>query len=191
MTQFEDTPFEGHFPVEDHLDYDEFSNDAFDVTANPSTAADRATSPKPSISARLAAIERLLDSRLAPISEFSNEMPFYNWLKLEYKKGAERSELFGIAYLNGEPAWNILLDLCIAAIEGKRISVTSACIASGAPLATALRWIALLERDELVGKSADQSDKRRTFVFITKKAHSLLKTYHSHVETEYLCSRPR
>ncbi len=53
---------------------------------------------------------------------------------------AERSE-FLPSHLFADPAWNMLLDLILTDILSQRISVTSLCIASNVPAATALRWI--------------------------------------------------
>ena len=56
-----------------------------------------------------------------------------------YALRRKRAALFGNPDLFGEPAWDILLDLYIAAGEGKPVSVSSACIGSAAPATTGLR----------------------------------------------------
>lgn len=43
--------------------------------------------------------------------------------------------------LFADPVWDMLLDLAVARVEHRRVSVTSLCIASGVPTTTALRWI--------------------------------------------------
>lgn len=68
------------------------------------------------------------------------------------------------ADLFSDPAWDILLDLYLAARAQKRISVTSACIASAAPATTALRWIEVLANRGLIVRAPDPADRRRTFV---------------------------
>ena len=72
--------------------------------------------------------------------------------------------------LFADPAWDILLDLYAAKIEGRRISVSSACIASGVATSTALRWIGEMEGYGLVLKQPDPSDGRRTFLEIASRA---------------------
>lgn len=67
----------------------------------------------------------------------------------------------------GEPAWDILLDLFIASHEEKRISVSSACIASGVPATTALRWLGRMEKIGLIERVNDRDDRRRVYVAIT------------------------
>ena len=67
----------------------------------------------------------------------------------------------------GEPAWDILLDLYAAHLEGKTVSISSACIASAVPTTTALRWLSKLAECGLVERSLDSSDARRAHVRIT------------------------
>lgn len=64
----------------------------------------------------------------------------------------------------------MLLDLYIAHHEGKLISVSSACIASGGSATTALRWLARLETLNWVKRISDDNDRRRIYVCITDQA---------------------
>jgi DNA-binding MarR family transcriptional regulator len=68
----------------------------------------------------------------------------------------------------GEPAWDILLDLYAAHLEGKAVSISSACIASAVPTTTALRWLSKLVECGLIERSLDASDARRAHVRITE-----------------------
>jgi hypothetical protein len=104
---------------------------------------------------------------------------FYLWLKETYRRRFLRPRYFNPEYFSGEAAWNILLDLAAALIEGKRIAVTSACIASGVPPTTALRWISLLEEDGMILKENDFSDKRRTFLRISDRGMALINSYYN------------
>jgi hypothetical protein len=76
-----------------------------------------------------------------------------------------RSEL-APTRLFADPAWDILLDLFAASAEGRRVSVSSACIASGVANSTALRWVGELVREGLVARRRDGRDARRTFLEI-------------------------
>src|SRR5688500_844664 len=67
-----------------------------------------------------------------------------------YSARRKRSVLTEWDELFGEPAWDMLLDLFIAAHENRGVSVTSACLASSVPETTALRWLQLLENKGLV-----------------------------------------
>lgn len=82
--------------------------------------------------------------------------------------------------LLGEPALDMLLDLFVASYEEKLISVSSACIASGAPPTTALRWLARLEELDLVKRSGDRNDRRRVYVEITPKAQKAIESWLRH-----------
>ena len=77
----------------------------------------------------------------------------------------------------GDPAWDMLLDLLTAEEAGKRISVSSLCLASGVPPTTALRWISsMVEKDYLLRKHDDE-DKRRTYLELTGRTRLALKAY--------------
>lgn len=71
------------------------------------------------------------------------------------------------ADLFGEPTWDILLDLYVAAREDRRVPTTSACIGAHVPPTTALRWLRILEARGLVEREDDGRDGRRTFVRLT------------------------
>jgi hypothetical protein len=66
----------------------------------------------------------------------------------------------------GDPAWEMLLDLMLAKIEGRRVPVSSACIASGAPMSTALRLVGRLVDEGVLCKQPDLTDRRRHFLMI-------------------------
>lgn len=55
-----------------------------------------------------------------------------------YRSRRLRPRVFSDDALFGEPAWDMLLDLFIAEADGKRLSVTAACIGSAVPTSTAL-----------------------------------------------------
>ncbi|MES2300775.1 MAG: MarR family transcriptional regulator [Pseudomonadota bacterium] len=78
-----------------------------------------------------------------------------------------RRHKFLPADLFGEPTWDILLDLYIAAREERRVPTTSACIGAHVPPTTALRWLRILEARGLIEREDDGRDGRRTFVRLT------------------------
>lgn len=69
--------------------------------------------------------------------------------------------------LFADPAWDMLLDLMAARLEGSRISVSSLCIASAVPPTTALRWIKQLTERGLLVRQADDEDGRRIFISLS------------------------
>ncbi|RDS78616.1 MarR family transcriptional regulator [Alteriqipengyuania lutimaris] len=79
--------------------------------------------------------------------------------------------------LFADPAWDILLDLTAARAEGRRVSVTSLCIASGVPPTTALRWIALMTDQGLLRREQDVADRRRAYIGLTDEAVEAMARY--------------
>lgn len=77
--------------------------------------------------------------------------------------------------LFAEPAWDILLDLALARIDGRRISVSSLCIAAFVPTTTALRWIKAMIDSGLIYRRADPDDGRRHYVFISDGCYNLVE----------------
>lgn len=102
------------------------------------------------------------------------------WVELarqSYEDRRRRAKIFRSDDLFGEPAWDILLDLFIAAKERRRVSVTSACIGSAVPSTTALRWITILEKHELLVREADPGDARRIYVKLSTKGYDAMLDY--------------
>ena len=73
-----------------------------------------------------------------------------------------------------DPAWDILLDLLAARLEGNRVSVSSLCIAAVVPPTTALRWIRQLTDRGLLRRQADPKDGRRIFIALSDEASDAL-----------------
>ncbi|WP_213982724.1 MarR family transcriptional regulator [Sphingomonas sp. dw_22] len=74
-----------------------------------------------------------------------------------------RNESLGIPVFR-DPAWDMLLDLLVASEEGRRVSVTGLCHASGVPTTTALRHVDRLDALGLIDRTADPADRRRFWV---------------------------
>ena len=81
------------------------------------------------------------------------------------------------ADLFGEPTWDILLDLFVAAREDRRVPTTSACIGAHVPPTTALRWLRILEMRGLVEREEDGHDGRRTFVRLSARGEDVMESY--------------
>jgi DNA-binding MarR family transcriptional regulator len=88
-----------------------------------------------------------------------------------------RDRVFADPTLFGEASWDILLDLLASEKPGRRVSISSASVASGVPPTTALRWISVLESRGLIKREDDHVDRRRTFLKLTDKAHALFDSY--------------
>jgi len=89
-------------------------------------------------------------------------------------------------YFSGElfadPAWDMLLDLLLARIEGRTVAVSSLCIAAAVPPTTALRWIKRLTDEGIFVRTADPRDGRRVFIDLSDEAAEAMGAYISAVE---------
>jgi hypothetical protein len=81
------------------------------------------------------------------------------------------SELFA------DPAWDMLLDLTAAQLEGEKVAVSSLCIAAAVPATTALRWIKTMCDAKLFERHADPLDGRRIFIGLSPGASKAMLTY--------------
>ena len=79
--------------------------------------------------------------------------------------------------LFADPAWDMLLDLFAARLEGMTVSVSSLCIAAAVPPTTALRWITAMTDAGLLMRREDPSDRRRAFVALTAQAVAGMERY--------------
>ena len=62
----------------------------------------------------------------------------------------------------------MLLELYLANIMSKQVSVSSLCIASKAPMSTALRWIGALGQNRFIDRTSDPLDARRSFISLSE-----------------------
>lgn len=74
----------------------------------------------------------------------------------------------------GEPIWDMLLDLYISESIGRKISVSSLCLAAHVPQTTALRYLGEMLDAHLVLRVDDPRDLRRSFVELSDDAFELL-----------------
>ncbi len=84
-------------------------------------------------------------------------------------------------YFRGEifadPAFDMLLDLYAARLEGHRVAVSSLCIAAAVPATTALRWIKQLTDRGLFVRQADPQDGRRIYIELSEAAAKAIGNY--------------
>lgn len=79
--------------------------------------------------------------------------------------------------LFADPAWDILLDLKAAALEGQHVSVSSLCIAASVPPTTALRWITAMTENGMLLRRQDPADARRVFIELSPDTSAKLDDY--------------
>jgi hypothetical protein len=86
--------------------------------------------------------------------------------------------LFG-RRLFSDPSWDILLELFVSTLEGRKVTVSTACMSACAPTTTALRHIAYLVQEGLVVRRPHPADARSTYLELTGQAVSRLTQYFS------------
>lgn len=120
-------------------------------------------------SRRIAALEPIRNTTLAPAQMAQMVRRIIAGRKL-------RDRFFTDARF-GEPAWDVLLDLTLAWLEEKPVSVSSACIAAGVPTSTAMRWISELIDRGIIERQIDPADGRRHLVQMTAQTRSAMLQY--------------
>jgi DNA-binding MarR family transcriptional regulator len=90
----------------------------------------------------------------------------------------QRDAAFG-KELFGEPAWDMLLTLFLAHVEGRHVSVSSLCFETAVPATTAHRWMLALIGKGLLVRIGDPDDRRRSHVYLSadaaRRTHKLLR----------------
>lgn len=87
------------------------------------------------------------------------------WLKAN----AAAEEAFSDMALFINPAWNIMLDLFVAFHNNTQVCITSACIASGGPQTTAIRYITALIDAGFITRTPNTDDRRKSFIRLTAR----------------------
>lgn len=101
---------------------------------------------------------------------------YYESLSLLTQLQDERSRLFGAA-LPPDPAWEMLAELMLGQYTGRRVSVTSLCLASKAPVTTALRRIEDMLEAKLITRFRDPNDRRRSYVQLSDLGVQTMQQY--------------
>lgn len=128
-----------------------------------------------STGARIEASDQVVDEGGA-LASGTPGLPDPRRVRAAIRKRQMRSRFFDCR-LFADPAWDILLDLTAARAEGRRVSVTSLCIASGVPPTTALRWIGQMTEQGLLLREEDPVDRRRAYVGLTDSAVEAMACY--------------
>lgn len=108
-----------------------------------------------------------------------------HWAKLVLDTYSHRTNFFPDG-LFADPAWDMLLDLMHARLNGKQISVSSLCIAARVPATTALRRIGDLVATGLAKRVKDVSDGRRVFIELTPDGVLRMERYLDFVRAAHL-----
>lgn len=119
----------------------------------------------------------ILDENVEASQPDSPTLPqLQHFVRLMVKARQNRDQFLDTT-LFSEPAWDILLDLTSAALEGKLVPVSSACAASQVPLSTALRYVRQLTDSGLISSRRDPTDKRRSLLELQPETFEAMKGY--------------
>lgn len=80
-----------------------------------------------------------------------------------------------------DPAWDILLDLFAESGFGRRVSMSSLCIAASVPTTTAVRCINAMVDQGMLAKSRDANDARRVLIELTDETRARMRIWLSGV----------
>jgi DNA-binding MarR family transcriptional regulator len=108
-------------------------------------------------------------------------------LKAIMRVRQERNSLFP-EKLFSDPAWDILLYLLLAELEGRSVSISAACFASGIPPTTGLRWLRNLEMNGVIIRENDPADTRRGLLRLAEVTRSKLLMFISSNETNLVAA---
>lgn len=117
-------------------------------------------------------IDRLRATQSRPTAEPS-QIPDTGLLSLArtiYRFRRKREEIFGPKVFS-DGNWDILLDLFIAHEQGRKISISSACLAACVPATTALRHLSALAKYGMISRVADDQDGRSARVALTSSGY--------------------
>ena len=80
-----------------------------------------------------------------------------------------------------DPAWDMMIDLFIAAGTGERLCVKDLRLMSGESAAGAMRRIDRLQESGLIARHPDANDHRRVHIGLTEKGHMALAAMLEHL----------
>lgn len=101
----------------------------------------------------------------------------------------KRDAIFG-AELFEDPAWNIMLDLYTSTLNGKTVTVSDLCVASGTSPTTALRRIGVLATMGLINRVPDATDRRRVLVTPTQEGLDAMNRFSEWFRDEVVHDKP-
>jgi len=135
-------------------------------------------------SARLNALGREVERVARALSELASETKIVDragsvtapFVRAMLKLRRDRERYFP-AELFSDPAWDMLLDLTAARLEGRNVSVSSLCIAAAVPTTTALRWIRNLCDIGIFERTTDPDDLRRGIISLSERSAELMLRY--------------
>jgi DNA-binding MarR family transcriptional regulator len=135
----------------------------YDILSEIKGAADRAS-------------EALLDREQQTNSCVHTEYASANFVeRLTQLQRSRRVELGHELFF--DPAWDILLEIYLADLQGRKVNITKISDIADIPQTTGLRWIKVLTERGLALRSDDPLDRRRCFIIITDNGRDRMRRY--------------
>ena len=102
--------------------------------------------------------------------------PLEKNLDTELRRRRNRRSVFGEATFC-DPLWEILISLLASSLSGRQSFVTEICVASGAPMTSALRYLHSLIELGWIERRYDLEDRRRVAIDLTPAGIALMRRY--------------
>lgn len=112
------------------------------------------------------------------------------FVRMVVRARQRRSEFIDTSMF-ADPAWDILLDLTSAGLQGRVVPVSSACAAAQVPLSTALRHVKLLVAAGMIKRWDDPEDKRRQLLALEDATLEAMSKYLASVWTNQEASKSK
>lgn len=118
----------------------------------------------------------------APAGDRGTNSPYSRILQIRryLAARAERGRYFN-SRLFGDPAWDMLLELYVAALSQRRVQVSRLAERTAVPMTTTLRWISQLEREGLILREGDRFDARLVLLSLTDEGRQKMDRYFDEV----------
>lgn len=119
-------------------------------------------------------------AKTRPDARSPNREVLQKFVRSILKARARRAEFMDASKF-ADPAWDIMLDLTSAALEGRSVPALSVSAAANVPMTTALRYVKRLVEDGVVKRWDDPDDKRRSLLALEDRALEAMIEYLSSV----------
>jgi DNA-binding MarR family transcriptional regulator len=117
--------------------------------------------------------DQLAAQQLPDIDDSHESLSTSARIRYYLRQRRRRNQLFA-ADLFADPAWDILLDLFASELDARPVSISDACLASGVPPTTALRWIQNMARAGHLHRTPSETDGRRVYLILSARSRSTI-----------------
>lgn len=170
--------------VEDRLTLTRMADQIAVMAQNIDALVQRGTGPGANVAAPAIGFGNMAEDFSGGLVDRSKPVPPDPRLVRQTIRNRRLRARFFDAGLFADPAWDILLDLFAARIEGQQVSVSSLCIAAAVPPTTALRWVRQLTDSGLCHRVEDSLDRRRAFIVLGDASYLAMCRYFAELRAQ-------